>query len=364
MKSLKLSLLALFIVSCTDRSSQDIVVLPVFQNINETRGAASGVDIVKSHRVIPLETSDSVLIGRGWIESVTDDRLILTDNQTVYFFNPADGSLKSKFKRQGRGPGEYIDLGNLELSPDGSKIYISDYGSRNINVYTPEGRSLDRFTVDSIVDFLVDGQGRFFASYPPFRGWRNLVGVYDADWKTLATYFPNPPLGDRVITLWPHYMLSRFNGEPHILLADTLWHLSPERATPMLTHDKGSLRAPEDVALDFRQQDEVGHRYILQDYGRLAGNYYFLGFYYNRGMYFDLWDISTGELLYRNIATGPESKYGVAFNLDGKTVYAWPSFAQGNKVYCLLGFDHYEQTKALHPAFAEEDNPIILELTL
>jgi hypothetical protein len=366
MKSMYLLIFAAFVfgLSCSRKNAGDFVVIPVARYINETRGETPSADMVKNYRVIPLETSDSVLLGGGRIESVADDRIILTDNGTVYFFDPADGSLKGKFNRQGRGPGEYLWLGGLEIAPDGSNIYVSDFQNQNINLYSPEGRSLEQLVTDSISDLLVDKQGRFIASYRPFVGWRNLVGVYDANWNTLATFFDNPPLGNRVVTLWPSYSLDRFNGEPHIYLSDTLYHISPERVAPVLALDKGSLKAPEEVTLDFRLRDTEGHRYILGDYGRLAGSYYFLQFYYNQAMYFDLWNTSTGELMLRNVVTGPEGKYGIPFDLDRRIIYAWPTFVQDNKIYCLLGFEQYEQTKALYPEFAEDDNPVILEITL
>ncbi len=149
-------------------------------------------------------------------------------------------------------------------------------------------------------------------------------------------------------------------NKPHIARADTLFRISVESATPALVIDKGSLAAPEELTLTVGRDDEK-ENYIMNNYGYLAGDYYFLSYYYRRARYQEMWNVATGELVYRNEHTGPEQPEGIAFELDGKRVHAWPRFAKDNKVYCYLLFD---QARAVRPEYDDNDNPLIVEITL
>ncbi len=348
-------------VSCSGGETSDFAVIPLGRSIGQTTPTPVGADMVESYRVIPLETSDSVLLsGRPLFSDVSDSRIVLTDVGTVWFFDPADGSLISKFNRRGNGPGEYNMLMNATMDPSGEKVYVYDRNRANVNVYSTEGRSLAQFSNDSIDSFTIDRQGRFVASYRSFDKYRSLVGIYDSDWTPLATHLYNPPLDGRKVDLWPMYAINIFNGEPHIERADTLYRISVESATPVLVVDKGGLAPSEELTLSVGRDDEKENR-IMNNYGYLAGDYYFVSYYYRRARYQEMWNVATGELVYRNEQTGPEIPEGIAFELDGKIVHAWPRFAKDNKVYCFLLFD---QARVLLPEYDDDDNPLILEIAL
>ncbi len=348
-------------VSCSGERVADQAVIPLGLSIGEVRGETLGANVVKSHRIIPLETSDSVLLSeRPIISDISERHILMTDQGTVWFFDPVDGSLISKFNRRGNGPGEYLFIFSAAIDPAGEKVYILDNQKRMVNVYTPQGRSLEQFPNDSITFFTIDREGRFIASNRTFDKWRTLVGIYDNDWTPLASHLYNPPLDGRNVRLWPSYPVNIFNGDPHIARADTLFRISTESATPVLVLDKGSLRAPEELTLTVGR-DKEKETYIMGDYGYLAGDYYFCSYYYRRTIYYDLWRASTGELIGRNVRTGPEQPEGLAFELDGKRVHAWPRYVKGNKIYCFLILD---QAASAWPEYDENDNPLILEIEL
>lgn len=349
-------------VSCSKNNSEgeSLIVLPLAQSINVVKSRLDGTNIIKQHRVIPLETSDSVLVGVGRIHNVTDDHIILTDNNTVYVFAMTDGHLINKFNREGNGPGEYLSIKSLAYNFVDSTIYIYDYNKKNMNVYSSKGKSLAQFNNDSIGDFTIDREGQFIATYRPFQKWHHLIGVYNSEWKAQASFIDNPPLGDRIVNLWPTYSIYEFNGKPYVNLSDTLYRISTEIITPVIVLDKASLTPPEDVLLNIRRKNER-NKYIWGDYGYWAGDYYFLYYVYNNAAYYDLWKTSTRDLLYRNIRISQEKKEGIPINLNGKIVYLWPSYVKDNKIYCLLIFD---MASAVYPPYNENDNPVILEIEL
>ncbi len=65
-------------------------------------------------KYIPLETSDEVLINRVTYFDISDDKILTTDNNTLFLFD-LKGRLITKFGSKGRGPGEYLSIRNLNI---------------------------------------------------------------------------------------------------------------------------------------------------------------------------------------------------------------------------------------------------------
>ncbi len=83
--------------------------------------------IVKDVRYIQLETTDKSLIGEiSQMEYFDDKYFILdTDKTRSLFVFDKEGKFLWKISRQGKGPGEYLNLGNFSI----------DYESKRINLY-------------------------------------------------------------------------------------------------------------------------------------------------------------------------------------------------------------------------------------
>lgn len=83
-------------------------------------------DYASDIRYIPLETSDSILI--GGISKVIYERetiYILDFSGKIHLFDKRGRHQKSFF-RKGRGPGEYTDAFSLNVNPDNGDIFIVD----------------------------------------------------------------------------------------------------------------------------------------------------------------------------------------------------------------------------------------------
>ena len=362
MKKITLILFGIIVcLSCLKRKndSQGVITISIDQSINKLTEGINCDNIVKNYRIIPLETSDSVLIGNGSIRHIYDDYIIITDNNTVYFFALPDGHFIHKFNRAGNGPGEYVYINSIAFDLDHKKIYIHDLNKRSVNIYSPQGESLAQFKNDSIADIAMNKEGQFITSYYPSTKWHYQVGIYDKNWEPVASFMKNdvPPENSNLIQI---KTIKQYNGNPYISISDTLFQISTEGVSPRLILDKGSLRLPDEVAWDMRRNNER-EKYIAGDYGYWAGDFYVLFFIYNRAVYYDLWSTSSSKLLYRNRITSPEEAMGIPFNLDGKIIYAWPEYVQENSIYCILDPN---QALIIDPHYNESNNPLILEITV
>ena len=360
MRQVFLLLLALIALTSCDKkrsSLQGFVVLPLSKSLHEAR-PDDLLDNIEEYRMIPLETSDSVLLGQCTIDGVTSNYYIISDQGTVYFFD-TNGKFDSKFNKQGNGPGEYLSINEILVNDIDKSLYIHDFQKRTIYQYTYDGRFINQFKNDSIASIGITRNGEFAASFSPSEPWIHQVGIYDGNWNPIQTFIRNDLL-DNKPNMFIINAIKEFNGDACIYTKDTLFKITKEEVIPAVVIDKGPLSLPKEVATDFKKSKER-EQYIWGDYGFWAGDYYFLYFNYDHRGYYDLWDLSSATLIGRNIHETFEESPGIPFQIGNRLMYLWPVFTQGNKIYCIPEED---DAVALYPEHDENDNPIILEITL
>lgn len=122
---------------------------------------------ISDFKCIPLETSDSCLIGRiSKIICKNQKFYILDKQENVVFVFDKDGRLVRKVNRVGTGPGEYLFLSDMDVDSDGN-IYISDNQSRRIIKYYLSD-SLDKYETinieESFLEFTIADSGTIYLS--------------------------------------------------------------------------------------------------------------------------------------------------------------------------------------------------------
>lgn len=97
---------------------------------------------------IPLETSDSVLIGDIEKLVVWKDRFYFYDRkgEAIFCFG-TDGRFLHRIGRQGEGPKEYTFCNTFDIDPANGDIYINDSWARRVCVYTADGQFKTRYEV-------------------------------------------------------------------------------------------------------------------------------------------------------------------------------------------------------------------------
>ena len=96
--------------------------------------------MLDEYRFIPLSTTDENLLGRiAKIIKYNNKFYIASDRKRILVFN-ADGSFSHQIDRLGRGPQEYTELADFDISND--RIFL--LGFRKVFVYSLEGMFIKR----------------------------------------------------------------------------------------------------------------------------------------------------------------------------------------------------------------------------
>jgi hypothetical protein len=102
-------------------------------------GTINLADIVDSVTYIPLETTNESLLDRIVEVFFVDDTVLVRVNSRVFLFDK-NGKYLRKISRQGRGPGEYLDLSQMMFDEVGRRIIILDGYADRLLYYDMEGR--------------------------------------------------------------------------------------------------------------------------------------------------------------------------------------------------------------------------------
>lgn len=130
-------------------------------------------DFIKSIRYVPLETSDSCLIGEVSDMFLLQDKIVIVDKKytrSICFFD-YNGKFLYKISKQGVGPGEYVKISSVALDESGNRIYLYDASLRKILAYTFQGQHVANFKTDfqfSSMNYLGNGLLACYTDY--YRG--------------------------------------------------------------------------------------------------------------------------------------------------------------------------------------------------
>lgn len=346
----------LIFFSCTSDYSEDVLTIPLAKTLVNSN-IQNNFDF--EYRFIELETSDSVLIGdMPIIRCIEHGCILLKSQDYIYFFDLENGSFLSKLDKKGNGPYEYSSISDVIYSEKDKSLYVYDIRRNRIIKYSESLDPLGEVANDSISSIQMNKNNQFIVSYNQYHKGKFLVGIYDENFEHLASFIENSYNGNTNVNLRRINSISIFNGEPYIYIPDTLYHLTSKGAEPVLVIGKGNYKIPIEVESDAGRKDER-NKYIWGDYGYLVGDYFFMSFIYNKNIYFDIWETKRNELKARRTIKSYQELVGIPFNINGETIYIWPSFVSYNKIYCLLDF---EQTLRLFPDYDTDNNPIVIEI--
>lgn len=357
MKHLYYIIVWLIFLSCGNDKHVSNNTIPLFKSLSALNQDKKK-KIKYDYKFIQLETSDSVLLDRTVICDIKDSTMLVKSENIIYGFNTENGKHRFTIDRRGNGPSEYNRIGDLQYSPVNPHLYVYDYITNKILIYTEAGENIGQMKNDSISSMGISPQGDILVAYNPLKSHSSLIGIYDSSFHYVNSFIDNQSKMNKanLLRINPIY---RFNEKNCIYIPDTFYHITTKWVSPFLVIDKGRYKIPEEIESDPSQKD-IRENYIWDDYGLIAGQYLFLHFNYNNHSYFDLWDIKEKILIFRRCTSSPEQQ-GLAFDIEGQIIYAWPNYVCENKIYCVLD---NEQSILVVPDYDIDNNPIILEITL
>lgn len=187
-----------------------------------------------------------------------------------------------------------------------------------------------------------------------------LVGILDHSFKIMnefiTTNFNNENYTERGYILINDFIQTNHTKCIKPISSDTIYKIYPNKVEPYFFIEKGRLAIPVEILSDVSQNNKFKN-YITNDYGLIINNLYFMTFYYNNKLYQDIWNIKTSELLYRNIASSANDKYGAPIHINNEIIHVWPIFVDSQSVYCKI-----DERDQLLLKTNTEDNDILLKI--
>lgn len=144
-------LIVMFLASCS--SEQRTLDIEQIKISLENEKDISIFDICSNIEIVPLETSDSILLSIIYVQPYLGNFLIRQNNpQQVCYFDSI-GHFMFKINNLGRGDREYASLSNVTINPYDRSIYLLeslDY----LNQYDLKGDFQKKISLDSIKGIL------------------------------------------------------------------------------------------------------------------------------------------------------------------------------------------------------------------
>lgn len=352
-----LVILSTMLYGCMDKGNQqaDLSSIPIKDCISEGIRKEDVFLNKLNASIIPLEFTDSSVLADCYIVDECKDKIIICDFQNVYAFHHVNGSFLSRVSHKGEGPEDYLCISDVAVSSEDGLVFILDNMGKKLNTYSiDDGRLMNSISNDTVVSFQQLKDNKWLAYNSPLYSAEYDICMYDQQWKLLRGICKRKgSTSYRDIIHISDFLHS--NGEVYSYAKDTLYHISEKgEITPFLYIAKGELSVPDEIASDITQKRKRDN-YIWGDQVCFSDEYFFLRYYYKRKIYFDIWNIHSKELCYRNIVQNPSDKMGLPIKVGNETYYAWPKYVKNNTFYCITYSEREDKI---------EDNPFVLKFEI
>jgi hypothetical protein len=125
-------------------SQRDIYVIDLVNHTKFPEEKIQIFDISESIQVIPIETSDSVLIGNIFSTKIEDNKVFISSINGVFAFD-SNGKYQNSIGYKGRGPAEYVSL--FDFYPDNDLVWLLDRSGKKVLKYSNSGLFIEGYTL-------------------------------------------------------------------------------------------------------------------------------------------------------------------------------------------------------------------------
>ena len=151
-------------------------------------------DIIQEIRIIPLETKPECQIGYVYEIDFSRDMIIISNSNGFSCFD-STGNFLHQLSTQGKGPGEYVSVGDIAVNEDRSELLMNDYQIGKLLYFNLAGdflRSADAAFEGSRIklinrDVIAFHDGRMGANRENFE-----LALINWDGRVQKLYFPFP----------------------------------------------------------------------------------------------------------------------------------------------------------------------------
>lgn len=260
MKFIWLALMFFCLCGCRKDHTQDKKV--IYFDLGQEAQDIHTTSLIKDCKIIPLETNDSVLVGKIDKVIIYHDRLYVGDfskTNSVYIFD-MQGNFHHKISRQGRGSEEYLALNDMFIDSYKGELKLLSRMDRRILAFSEDGevfrgvQKMPKMFMELIPS--QSGYVGFSANFSedlrnPFNVWLldkdlqiiekefNIDPAWESKWSSSVTVFSN--FRDTVcyIPVFQDFNVYKLNDD-HFTLAYTIHFGKNQVPNESMTYDEYS----------------------------------------------------------------------------------------------------------------------------
>lgn len=316
-----------------------------------------GSDLIKVEDFFMLEFTDSSMLGTCYIVEDMDDTIILRDIQNVYNFT-SSGAFINRINHIGDGPQEYLNVSDAVVY--NNTINVFDLHKGKIFTYDMEGNYIQSLLNDSLLSITKNKNGHWITRNKSLNELNYSICLYDHKWNFLSGVKKNYS----EIIESPYLVINpfmKFNDEIYSYDNDTIYRFTETcQMSPFLYISKANLSIPQEILYDTKRKKERMN-YIWGENMCISSKYLFICYYYDYKKYYDVFDIDTGDLFFRNIVKDVNDTEGFPIEINNKQIYVWPSYVKNDIFYCIVDEN---VSQSLFDFMDAEYNPAIIKFTI
>lgn len=336
---------------------------------------------VKIINIFKPEFTDSSMLEIPQLLAIKDGKAYVHNQGGKWMntFSYPDGKLLDAFNHYGQGPEEYIHNYFAVFTPADGIWTVEDLnvGRYNLMQYDIEGNFVRKTVNDSVqtVSPMKNGNWLAFNDFFSLKDGFRVVTErklyeYDRNWELINIL----TLRDARWELQGTMLMDKINfleGHNYITDNDTIWEYLPDShsLSPVIAVELGKYSFKWGSVKDYEEL-EAAHKIYPSPKLPVFNDRYAFDYYYREGdprtVRFDLYDLKTGDLVYRRTVLITEENEmrliteGFPVEVDGHTVYGnFLEYVRDNHFFVMVPMDELVDVYD-----TDEINPIIVEIEI
>jgi hypothetical protein len=366
----------LILISCGTKDDPNIIKL--FIDIDDIQ-EMNYSDIFDSYEIIPLETSQDILIGEIDKVLFSDDLIFVLDKRitkTVFAFGK-EGKFRFKITSQGFGPGELYSPTNITLNHDKQELVVVDGRQGKFLIYDFEGRykkEIKKVEMSSPYDININ-DGKFYIVDGFTDNWSERLKVTDDELNVIKSIDVFMPEDFKLIEGKKSTYLYEQSGKRGFFYKEALYNRfieikgdAIEKNYIFIFSDEQFKATPGKIykAFDFDQEFRRADKYAIGDNMVNSENFSLIGIAKGDHVIIALWDRQKNKVT--RVSQFLNDMDGILFPITGIPpgngiadlfVFAIHpkdlAYASNRHNGSSIPYDNYAKEKGIQP----DDNPIL-----